>query len=49
MSDGNLLALGCAVSFIAVSGFYVYLRECWTRSAQAIRVKEQSNQVPRKN
>jgi hypothetical protein len=30
MSDANLLAFGCAVSFIAVAGFYVYLRECWT-------------------
>jgi hypothetical protein len=48
MSDGNLLALGCAVSFIAVSGFYVYLRDCWTKSAQAIRVKEQSAPVLRK-
>jgi hypothetical protein len=30
MSDTNLLAFGCAVSFIAVAGVYVYLRECWT-------------------
>ena len=29
MSDANLLAFGCAVSFIAVAGAYVYLRECW--------------------
>jgi hypothetical protein len=45
MSDGSLLSLGCAVSFIAVSGFYVYLRDCWTRSEQPIRVKERSHQV----
>ena len=30
MSDANLLVFGCTVSFIAVAGFYVYLRECWT-------------------
>jgi hypothetical protein len=30
MSDVNLLVFGCAVSFIAVAGGYVYLRECWT-------------------
>jgi hypothetical protein len=29
MSDGNLLGFGCAVTFIAVAGVYVYLRECW--------------------
>ncbi len=29
MSDANLLAFGCAVTFIAVAGVYVYLRECW--------------------
>lgn len=29
MSEVNLLAFGCLVSFIAVAGAYVYLRECW--------------------
>ena len=29
MSDANLLTFGCAVTFIAVAGVYVYLRECW--------------------
>lgn len=29
MSDANLLAFGCAVTFIAVAGVCVYLRECW--------------------
>jgi len=35
MSDGILLGLGCAVSFIAAAGFYVYLAECWTAQDQA--------------
>ena len=30
MSDVNLLVFGCVVSFIAVAGAYIYLRECWT-------------------
>jgi len=34
MSEGTLSAFGCAVSFIAVAGFYVYLRECWTENEQ---------------
>jgi len=29
MSDVSLLAFGCAVSFIAVAGAYVHLRESW--------------------
>ena len=34
MSDANLLAFGCAVTFIAVAGVYVYLRECWEADEQ---------------
>ena len=30
MSDVNLLMLGCAVSFIAFAGGYVYVRESFT-------------------
>ena len=30
MSDINLLLFGCVVSFIAVAGAYVYIRECFT-------------------
>jgi hypothetical protein len=30
MSDLNLLLFGCSVSFVAVAGAYVYLRECFT-------------------
>jgi hypothetical protein len=30
MSEVNLLAFGCCVSFIALAGFYVYIRECFT-------------------
>ena len=35
MSDSTLLAFGCAVSFIAAAGMYVYLRECFTRADRA--------------
>ena len=45
MSEGSLLAFGCGVAFIAVSGFYVYLRECWTRSEHLVRVKERTTHV----
>lgn len=27
MTDGNLLAFGCAVSFLVLAGAYVFLRE----------------------
>jgi hypothetical protein len=30
MSDVNLLVFGCVVSFIAVAGAYVYIRESFT-------------------
>jgi hypothetical protein len=30
MSNVNLLFFGCVVSFIAVAGAYVHLRESWT-------------------
>ena len=45
MSEGSLLAFGCGVTFIAASGFYVYLRECWTRSEQLVRGKERTKQT----
>jgi len=35
MSDANLMAFGGAVSFIALSGIYVYLRECFTAGEAA--------------
>jgi hypothetical protein len=37
--------MGCAVSFIAVSGFYVYLREQWTKSNRPIPVKKRPAHV----
>ena len=49
MSDGNLLAMGCGVTFFAVAAFYVYLRDCWTRSEQATLVKKRSSQTLREN
>ena len=35
MSDLNLFSLGCVVSFIALAGAYVYLRESYARHQQA--------------
>ena len=34
MGDANLIAFGCVVSFIALAGAYVYLRECFTAEEQ---------------
>jgi hypothetical protein len=34
MSELYLLVFGCAVSFIAVAGGYVYVRECFLDEAQ---------------
>jgi hypothetical protein len=31
VSDINLLLFGCVVSFVAIGGAYVYLRECFTQ------------------
>lgn len=31
MTDGNLLMFGCAVSFVALAGVYLYLREAFSR------------------
>ena len=39
MSDINLLAIGCVVSFIAAAGAYVYIRECYTAEERAVKAK----------
>jgi len=31
MNDGNLLIFGCAVSFVALAGVYLFLREAYSR------------------
>jgi len=31
MSDETLLVFGCAVSFVVLGGFYLYLREAFAR------------------
>ena len=46
MSDVNLLMFGCAISFIAVAGAYVYLRERFLvreqqRESVPIRTREE--------
>ena len=40
MSDASLLIYGCAVSFIAAAGFYVYIRECFTEAEAPVRKRE---------
>ena len=35
MGDLDLLLFGCGVSFVVGAGFYVYLRECFTRAEPA--------------
>ena len=37
MSDIDLLLFGCAISFIALAGFYVYARERFVYSEDARR------------
>ncbi len=39
VSDSNLLAFGCVVTFIALSGAYVYMRECFTAAEQTQKLK----------
>ncbi len=40
MSDIDLLLFGCAISFIALAGFYVYARERFVYSEDARREPE---------
>ena len=37
MNDADLLAFGCAVSFIVAAGTYVYLRERFMEAARVER------------
>ena len=49
MSDVNLLVFGCVVSFIAVAGAYVYIRECWTAEESPKNPEERPAKVVRAN
>ena len=49
MSDANLLALGGAVTFIAVAGFYVYIRECWEAAEPRRKPEPNSAEATRAN
>jgi len=40
MSEANLLAFGCAVSFIAAAGAYVYVRDRFTLREQRAETRE---------
>ncbi|HEY5658911.1 MAG TPA: hypothetical protein VIY27_14065 [Myxococcota bacterium] len=41
MTDGDLLIFGCAVSFVALCGAYVYVREGFTANARPARAQKQ--------
>jgi hypothetical protein len=45
VSDINLLLFGCVVSFIAVAGAYIYLRECWTAQTPSSRPEARHQEV----
>jgi hypothetical protein len=49
MSDANLLIFGCAVTFIAVAGAYVYLRESFVgqQVSPATRARERGRELRR--
>ena len=49
MSDVNLLVFGCVVSFVAVAGAYVYLRECWTAQEPPANPEERPAKVVASN
>lgn len=40
MTDPNLLVFGCAVTFLAVAGAYVYIRERWAAHARESRIEQ---------
>ena len=40
MSDLNLIMFGCVVTFIAVAGAYVYIRESYTAGEEPAREPE---------
>jgi hypothetical protein len=45
MSDINLLIFGCAVSFIAVAGAYLYLREGFADDAHSGESERQGAKI----
>jgi hypothetical protein len=49
VSDVNLLVFGCVVSFVAVAGAYVYLRECWTAQEPPANPEERPAKVVASN
>lgn len=45
MSDANLLAYGCAVSFFALAGIYVYVRESFTDQTRSPKGEQEPEQT----
>lgn len=48
MNDGALLAAGCAVTFIALCGAYVYLRERSDAAVRAAAIRVRSEEERRR-
>jgi len=45
MTDGNLLIFGCAVSFIALAGVYVYLRDGFLSGDEPVEIRTDESAV----
>ena len=46
MSDATLLVFGCVVTFIAVAGAYVYIRESFAYQAE-VQAKQEIRREPK--
>jgi hypothetical protein len=47
MSEINLIGFGCLVTFIAVAGAYLYLREAFTVREKLRPARERTGKQPR--
>ena len=45
MSDVNLLVFGCVVSFIAIAGGYVYVRESFTAEEPPRKIEKRPEEA----
>jgi len=47
MNDADLLMFGCAVSFIALAGCHVFLRERYESRQQPVRAQTRVRKLPK--
>jgi hypothetical protein len=45
VSDVNILGFGCAVTFTAIAGAYVYIRECYMAEGRKVEAKREETAV----